>query len=207
MRFLGRLETIPSQYRWAMIPGLLVVMAVAYWYGWHRPQAQEIVVLEDQIRRQSFTLNKYRKIAANYSAFQADVEALELGLRQALAQLPDSKEIPGLIRQISDLGVRTGLQITLLRPQAEQFQEYYAEVPITVKMVGAFHSVGQFFDELARLPRIVSVGKVKLDTRTNKDVVSVNTECLATTYRFLDDDEVHTSATDNKRHNKNRKKR
>ena len=206
MGFLGKLETIPSQYRWAMIPGLLIVVAVAYWYGLHRPKAQEITALQEQIERQRHTLNKYRKVAANYDQFQADVEELEVGLRQALAQLPDSKEIPDLIRQISDLGVRTGLQITLLRPQAEKAREYYAEVPITVKMVGAFHSVGQFFDELARLPRIVSVGKVKLDTSKKKDVVSVNTECLATTYRFLDDDDVESaSATKNKRRRKKRK--
>ena len=74
-----------------------------------------------------------------------------------------------------------------------------------MKMVGAYHAVGQFFDELARLPRIVSVGKVKLDTGKKKDVVSVNTECLATTYRFLDDEDAGESSTQKKRRRKKRR--
>ncbi len=205
MGFLGKLEAIPSQYRWAMIPGLLLLIVAGYWYGMYEPEREKIASLEEQVQRQGLTLQKYRKVAANYAAFQTQVEALEVDLKKALAQLPDSKEIPELIRRISDLGVRTGLQITLLRPQAEQVREYYAEVPITVKMVGAFHSVGQFFDELGRLPRIVSVSKVKLsgESKDKDDVVKVSTECLATTYRFLDDSEaVAPAQTSTKRNRK-----
>jgi type IV pilus assembly protein PilO len=202
MGFLANLEAIPSQYRWGMIPALLLLIAVAYGYGMYKPEGERISRLEEQIKRQQFTLQKYRKVAANYDTFQNQVEALEFDLRQALAQLPDSKEIPDLIRQISDLGVRAGLQITLLRPQAEQVREYYAEVPITVKMVGSFHAVGQFFDELGRLPRIVSVSKVKLDGDSKKDTTTVDTECLATTYRFLEESEVSVPATPHKPHRK-----
>jgi type IV pilus assembly protein PilO len=185
-----------------MIPALLLLIAVAYVYGMYKPEGERISRLEEQIKRQQFNLQKYRKVAANYDTFQNQVEALEFDLRQALAQLPDSKEIPDLIRQISDLGVRAGLQITLLRPQAEQVREYYAEVPITVKMVGSFHAVGQFFDELGRLPRIVSVSKVKLDGDSKKDTTTVDTECLATTYRFLEESEVSVPATPHKPHRK-----
>ena len=202
MGFLAKLEAIPPQYRWGMIPGLLLLVAVAYGYGMYKPEGERISRLEDQIQRQRFTLQKYHKVAANYDTFQTQVEALEIDLRQALAKLPDSKEIPDLIRQISDLGVRTGLQITLLRPQAEQVREYYAEVPITVKMVGPFHAVGQFFDELGRLPRIVSVSKVKLDGETKKDTTTVDTECLATTYRFLEESEASVPVTPDKPHRK-----
>jgi len=202
MGFLVKLELIPPQYRWGMIPALLLLIAVAYGYGVHKPAGERIRSLEEQIQGQKFTLQKYRKVAANYDAFQTQVEALEIDLRQALAQLPDSKEIPDLIRQISDLGVRTGLQITLLRPQAEQVREYYAEVPITVNMVGSFHAVGQFFDELARLPRIISVSKVKLDGDNKQDTTIVGTECLATTYRFLEESEASASVTPDKPHRK-----
>ncbi len=95
-----------------------------------------------------------------------------------------------LIRQISDIGVRSELDITLLRPQPEQLREYYAEVPVTLKMLGAYHSLGQFFDKLAQLPRIISVSKIKLDGRTQENVTRIEAECLATTYRFLDENEA-----------------
>jgi len=202
MGFLAKLELIPPQYRWGMIPALLLLVTVAYGYGMYKPEGERIRSLEEQIQQQNVTLQKYRKVAANYDTFQTQVEALEIDLRQALAQLPDSKEIPDLIRQISDLGVRTGLQITLLRPQAEQVREYYAEVPITVNMVGSFHAVGQFFDELARLPRIISVSKIKLGGDSKQDTTIVDTECLATTYRFLEESEASASVTSDKLHRK-----
>jgi Tfp pilus assembly protein PilO len=72
-------------------------------------------------------------------------------------------------------------------------------------MVGAFHSVGQFFDELGRLPRIVSVNKVKLSGNVKDEVVKVNTECLATTYRFLDQLEARVPDV-NKSKKRHRKK-
>ena len=207
MGFLAKLETIPSQYRWALIPLPLLIVAVSYWYFLYQPEAQVIENLQQQIARQTVTLTQYRQVAANYDKFQKEVEELEVNLRLALAQLPTSKEIPELIRQISDLGVRTGLQITLLRPQAEDMQEFYAAVPITVKMVGAFHAMGQFFDQLSHLPRIISVNKLKLTTtKTDKQKEArIETECLATTYRFLDEQEARVSAAASNptRHRKN----
>ena len=104
--------------------------------------------------------------------------------------LAKRKEIPDLIRQISDLGVQTGLQISLLRPQPEQAKEFYAEVPIIVKVVGDYHAVGQFFDALGRLPRIVSVSNVQMSMRKAK---TLETQCLATTFRFFEEAESHAS--------------
>ncbi len=189
MKFLEKLEAIPAQYRWAMIPGVLLLLGVVYWYFLYQPSAEAITRIEAEITRKRATLREHRQIAAQYDKFRALEEELEVKLRQALVKLPNSKEIPALIRQISDLGVRAGLQITLLRPQAEKVQEFYAEVPLTMKMVGHFHAVGQFFDALARLPRIVSVSQVQMSLTTKSTSSSLTTQCLATTFRFLHDDE------------------
>src|SRR5262245_19809010 len=132
MGFWERLEAIPSQYRWAMIPGLVLVLAVAFWYFLYQPRSEEIAKVEEQIAQKRRTLENYRSVAAKYDSFKAKVAELEGKLHEALLQLPKRQEIPDLIRQISDLGVRTGLQISLLRPQPEQLKEFYAEVPITV---------------------------------------------------------------------------
>jgi type IV pilus assembly protein PilO len=190
MEFLEKLETIPSQYRWAMLPALLLVLATAYWYFLYQPQREAIARLEGQIDQKRAVLDKHLKIAAQYETFKEEVEQLEFDLRQALVQLPDSKEIPDLIRQISDLGVRSGLQITFLRPQAERLQEFYAEVPMTLKVVGSFHSVGRFFDDLAGLPRIISISQVKMGLAANAEAKDLQTECLATTFRFLEVEEA-----------------
>ena len=144
--------------------------------------------LHQQITTKQDELEKHKKIAAQYETFKAQVASLEAELLTLLKLLPESKEIPDLIRQISDLGVRTGLQINLIRPQPEQRKEFYAEVPITVRVKGSYHAAARFFDALARLPRVVSVNDVQIEANTQE------TQCLATTYRFLDEEEVNEAA-------------
>jgi type IV pilus assembly protein PilO len=161
-----------------------LLLGGAYWYFLYQPRAEEIARLEEQIAQTRRTLEKHRSIAAKYDEFRATVARLEEQLREALTQLPKRREIPDLIRQISDLGVRTGLQISLLRPQPEQPKEFYAEVPIAVTVVGPYHAVGQFFDALGRLSRIVSISNIQMAMNAK----TLETQCLATTFRFLEED-------------------
>jgi type IV pilus assembly protein PilO len=184
MGFWEQLEAIPSRYRWLMIPVLLLILGGAYWYFLYQPRAEDIAGIEEQIAQTSRTLEKHRSVAAKYDEFRAKVAKLEEQLHEALTQLPKHREIPDLIRQISDLGVRTGLQISLLRPQPEQPKEFYAEVPIAVTVVGPYHAVGQFFDALGRLSRIVSISNIQMA----KNAKTLETQCLATTFRFLEED-------------------
>jgi type IV pilus assembly protein PilO len=181
-----QLETVPSLYRWVAIPVLLLLLGGAYWYFLYQPRAEDIARLEEQIAQTRRTLEKHRSIAAKYDEFRARVARLEEQLREALTQLPKRREIPDLIRQISDLGVRTGLQISLLRPQPEQPKEFYAEIPIAVTVVGPYHAVGQFFDALGQLSRIVSVSNIQMAMNAK----ILETQCLATTFRFLEEDGV-----------------
>ena len=180
------LEAIPSQYRWAMIPVILGLLWGGYWYFLRKPQAEEIARLEREIALERRTLIEHRKIAAKYDAFKAEVEKTDVRLQQAQLQLPKRKEIPTLIRKISDLGVRTGLQINLLKPQKERPQEFYAEVPILVRVGGPYHAVGEFFDALGRLLRIVSVSDLRL--RVVND--TLETQCVATLFRFIEEQEI-----------------
>jgi type IV pilus assembly protein PilO len=195
MGFLTQLEAIPSKYRWVTIPVIILLIGVSYWYFMYQPKTEDIARVERQVEGRRRTLVKHQKIAAQYDQFRAQVEELEEKLRIALIQLPKRKEIPQLIRQIDDLGVQTGLQISLLRPQPEQPKEFYAEVPITVKIVGDYHAVGQFFDALGRLSRIVSVSDVQMSVKKAKAAQSLETQCLATTFRFFEGSEGQEQAS------------
>jgi type IV pilus assembly protein PilO len=184
MDFWERLEAIPSQYRWLMIPVVLGLLGAVYWNMVYQPQAEEIARLDEQIAQTRGKLEKHRSVAAKYEEFRAKVAAVDRQLQVLLQQLPKDKEIPALIRQISELGVRTGLQISLLRPQPELPKEFYAEVPITVKVIGPYHAVGEFFDALGHLPRLVSVSNIQIAVNAK----TLETQCLATTFRFLEED-------------------
>ena len=188
MEFRERLEAIPPLYRWLAIPGVVVFLAALYWYFLYQPYAEEMSTLQEKIEAGHQTIDKYKQIAAKLEPFRAQVSDLEAKLHALLRELPESREIPGLIRQISDLGIRTGLQISLIKPQPEQRKEFYAEIPIQVRVQGQFHAVGRFFDDLAHLERIISVDGVQIEA------TSQETQCLATTFRFLDEAEANEAA-------------
>ena len=193
MEFMERLEGIPLLYRWLAGPIFVVLLAVLYWYFLYQPYAEEMTALQENITAKRQTVEKYQKIAAQLETFKAQVSELETRLHALLRELPESREIPGMIRQISDLGVRTGLQISLIKPMLEQRKEFYAEIPIQVRVKGQYHAVGRFFDALAHLERVISVDGIQIEA------TSQETQCLATTFRFLDEAEANEVATSAKK--------
>jgi type IV pilus assembly protein PilO len=196
MEFMERLEGIPPLYRWLAIPGFVVLMAALYWHVWYQPYAEEMTALQEKIHAKRQTVEKHRQIAAKLDTFKEQVSDLEAKLHVLLRELPESREIPGMIRQISDVGVRTGLQISLIKPQPEQRKEFYAEIPIQVRVKGQYHAVGRFFDDLAHLERIISVNGIQIEA------TSQETQCLATTFRFLDEAEANEVAASAKKSGK-----
>ena len=193
MEFMARLEGIPSLYRWLAIPGVVVLLAVLYGNFLYQPYAEEMAALQERMNSKRHTMEKYQQIAATLDTFKTQVSDLEARLHALLRELPESREIPGMIRQISDVGVRTGLQINGIKPQPEQRKEFYAEIPIQVRVKGPYHAVGRFFDDLVHLERIISVDEVQIEA------TSQETQCLATTFRFLDEAEAHEMATSAKK--------
>jgi type IV pilus assembly protein PilO len=185
---MEQLDHIPPLYRWLAIPGFMVLMAVLYWHVFYQPHIGEMEALEAKMNATRQTVAKHKRIAARLDTVKAQVSDLEARLRVLLRELPESREIPGMIRQISDVGVRTGLQINLIKPQPEQRKEFYAEIPIQVRVKGQYHAVGRFFDDLAHLERIISVSGIQIEA------ASQETQCLATTFRFLDEAELNEAA-------------
>jgi len=193
MEFMERLDGIPSLYRWLASPVFVLLLAVLYWYFLYQPYSEEMAALQERITSKQQTVEKYQKIAAQLETFRTQVSELEARLHALLRELPESREIPGMIRQISDLGVRTGLQISLIKPMLEQRKEFYAEIPIQVRVKGQYHAVGRFFDDLAHLERVISVDGIQIEA------TSQETQCLATTFRFLDEAEANEVAASAKK--------
>jgi type IV pilus assembly protein PilO len=154
---------------------------------------EEMESLQEKINAKRQTVEKHKQITARLDTFKAQVSDLEARLHTLLRELPESREIPGMIRQISDVGVRTGLQISLIKPQPEQRKEFYAEIPIQVRVKGQYHAVGRFFDDLAHLERSISVSGIQIEA------TSQETQCLATTFRFLDEAEANEVAASAKK--------
>ena len=116
---------------------------------------------------------------------------LEGDLRKAVAQLPDTKEIPDLLSSISSLGRESGLEILQFKQRPEKFEEFYAEVPVDILVRGTYHQVAAFFDKVGHMARIVNVGNVntKSPAKIEGEALELDTACVAVTFRFLDEAE------------------
>jgi type IV pilus assembly protein PilO len=158
-----------------------------YFYSFYLPQQEtlqkkraEMELLERQVR-------ELRVIAANMKRFQEEVAKLREELKLAVSQLPTSKEIPSLLSTISKLGTESGLEFLLFRPLPEVNRDFYAEIPVAIKVKGNYHNVALFFDKVSKLPRIVNINAVSMDNaKQTAGRWEVQTSCTATTFKFIE---------------------
>ena len=136
-------------------------------------------------------LNK-KALAINLPAYKQQMQEMELTFGSLLRQLPDSAEVPDLLVDVTQAGLGRGLEFVLFKPEKERPAEFYAELPISIKVRGTYHELGNFVSDVAALPRIVTFGNIDLksDAKTNKLVMSAT----AKTYRYLDADEISAQA-------------
>ena len=111
---------------------------------------------------------------------------LELMLKKALRQLPNEKQLEVLLTDISNLGKTAGVEIRSFQRQEEIFHDFYAEVPIAIKLDGEYHDIGKFFELLAKLKRIVNMGSIKISVaKESLESTRLRVTGDATTYRFI----------------------
>jgi type IV pilus assembly protein PilO len=126
---------------------------------------------------------KARADEASLRPFRLQAEALRKRLEAAKERLPVEKEIPRLYRQISDLAFQSGLGLALFQPKPPEERAVFAEVPITMTTEAGYHQLGAFFDRMARLPRVVTLGDFKA-TAIDRPTGTVRAEMTLATYVF-----------------------
>ena len=170
--------------------GVAALIVVFYVFWFSLPRSQEIAEIQHTIQALEAERTQLRKTLANRRHIEAESRAVEAAFNQAQAQLPEQKEIPELLRQVSRLGRDSGLEVILFRQQPEQARELYAEVPVQMSVRGGYHEIALFFDQVRRLDRIVNVADVRLqEPRLAGDQMAVDASFSATTYRFLSEEE------------------
>jgi type IV pilus assembly protein PilO len=184
---LGNIVKLPTSKKILILALMIVALAGAYVYAVYLPKYEylnkktvEMGALETQVR-------ELRVVAANMKRFQAEAAKLREELQLAIAQLPTSKEIPTLLATISNLGKEAGLEFLLFRPIPEVNKEFYAEIPVEIRVRGTFNDVAVFFDKVGKLPRIVNITGVSMEgAKEVADHWEINTSCTATTFKFLE---------------------
>jgi len=179
--------------------GYLVLTAVLiYFFVWSdaRPELQQRED-EEQTLRQEFK-NKHAK-AVNLDLYKQQLKDIERSFGALLRQLPGKTEVPNLLVDISQTGLSAGLEEKLFQPQGEVKKDFYAELPIKIRLTGSYHQFGQFVSGIAALPRIVTLHDVDIKS-DNKDAYDqLSLELTAKTYRYLDEDEIASGEADKKK--------
>ncbi len=179
---------------WPVLPklGALVILLVllvfaGYWFDW-KGQLETLASAreKEQQLRDSF-LDK-KKQAVNLEAYRRQLAEIEESFGEMLKQLPNKSEMEALLTDINQAGLGRGLQFELFRPaQRETTSEFYAELPITIKLSGTYHDIGAFASDISQLSRIVTLNDVALSVGKEGGLVL---DATAKTFRYLDDNEV-----------------
>lgn len=162
-----------------LIPSLTVFFFVI------QPNSQKISALEKKIITSMEELNRVRKAARDLPKHEEELRKAQEIFDLTTILLPKSQEIPDLLRNISDIGKQSGLDFLSFTPGVETPKDFYAEIPIDIKIRGPYHNLGLFLDKISKLDRIVSVNNIKtekVDFEGNE--ILITSSCRLVTYRF-----------------------
>jgi type IV pilus assembly protein PilO len=178
----------PALPKLLLLVGILVgVLVIAYFLDW-QGQLDEL----EAGRRQEETLKQAyvdkKRQAVNLDVLRAQLREIETSFGALLKQLPNKSQMEALLVDINQAGLGRGLQFELFRPAPSETQrDFYAELPITVKLTGNYHDMGAFASDIGQLPRIVTLNDMALSV--GKDGM-LTLDAIAKTFRYLDDAEV-----------------
>lgn len=182
---------LPTKQKILILVLALIVEAAALVWFLYLPKYKELDGLKADLSRLQNEIDEKNRIANNLPRLQREYDQLNKELAQALTELPNSKEIPSLLSNITTLGKSAGLDFLVFRPKGESAKDFYAEVPVDITVAGSYYSVANFFAAVANLPRIVNITNVAFtDIKNVNNRMMTKVTCLATTFRFLDKKEI-----------------
>ncbi len=173
----------------------VVILLLAYLLM-GRGQREELEGLESKETTLRADFEKEQQRAVNLEPLKQQLAQMEQVLQQMLRQLPSKTEMPDLIIDVSQTALSSGLNNELFQPGAESLQEFYAEKPIALRLVGSYHQFGAFVSGVASLPRVVilTMHDINLKPKDNKGVITpggaLELSGTVKTYRYLDDAEL-----------------
>ena len=189
-QLLNQILGLPRQQKTGILAGLIIFLLIIGYFYIYLPGDDKLTKLAEEITGVRSDRDKKKALSANLPKLQKEVQEWDAKLKAAVAQLPDRKEIPDLLSSLSTKARESGLEILLFRPRAENFQEFYAEIPVDIVVRGGFFNAVTFFDEVGKLNRLVNIDNIDLkNPKVGGDQVALEISTLATTYRFLDEAE------------------
>lgn len=179
----------PFVFRAAVIVLLFVAVVAGGFYM--KVVREEMPRLERAEREESDLKQNFetrQRQAANLDAYKVQLEEMERSFGTMLRQLPNQTEVPNLLVDISQTGLAAGLEERLFQPSPEIRRDFYAELPISIRLVGSYHEMGEFVSGIAALPRIVTLHDIQIAQEGDRAPTGrLVLDVTAKTYRYLDE--------------------
>lgn len=187
---IERVAKLPNNQKIGVVVAIYVLVAVGYYFLLWVPQGETLTALQETHARLETERAETQAIADNLESFRLEVEELNEELNRALKALPNERNFDQLMSRMETLAKRIGLDVLLLEPRPDVFKDFYAEVPFRLEVMGSYHEVALFFYRLGTMARIVNVQDIGMgQPETKNGKVVLKTTAIATTYRFLDEEE------------------
>ncbi|WP_417915113.1 type 4a pilus biogenesis protein PilO [Candidatus Electronema sp. JM] len=169
----------------ALAAGLIAAPIAAFFFLFYQPKQEEITGLETQQADLTKKVDEARVAEANYPKHQEELKQAEQKFEQISVILPKGPEIPALLRNISDLGRKAGLEFTSFVPGGETLKDFYAEIPVSIAIKGPYHNIGYFLGEVSGLDRLVTVDNINMGSPMEvAGDMMLTSSCNLLTYRY-----------------------
>jgi len=179
--------------KWPLAPKIIVltlvvlfIVALGAYFDW-KDQWDSLQTAEQEEGRLKTQFTEKKAKAINYDLYVQQLAEVEQSFGALVKQLPNRSEIDALLTDINQAGLGRGLQFDLFRPAPqERMADFYAELPITIKITGNYHDIGAFASDVAALPRIVTLNDIAIVN----DKGTLTMDAVAKTFRYLDEEEM-----------------
>lgn len=194
-----RINELSKIQRILVCVGIFAVIFVLFWFLSYWPRWQSIGKLDSEYKRLTADLERSKKNAQQLESLRKEFESKQRDFNLVMKSLPEKEEISSLLTGISQSGQQAGLEFLLFQPQGEINKNFYAEIPVSIRVQGGYHNVAEFFDKVANLSRIVNIRNIQISREKGGALI---TSCEAVTYKFIE-----TQPTNGKAGNKKLKKK
>jgi len=181
--FFEKIEKIKMPVRMVILIGTVVLLGGLFVWFVYIPKTEEINKVKEEIATLEQKLNKAKIMVKRLKQFEAEWAEVDTQFKEALKLLPNTKEIPTLLKTITQLGSDSQLEFRLFSPQRERPQDFYVEIPVSIEVSGNYHNVAIFFDKVGAMERIVNILNVSMNPAKERST-TLSTKCDAVTYRF-----------------------
>lgn len=188
-----KVGNISKVHRILICVATFIVIAGSFVYFLYLPKFEKLDQLNSDYKDLEKRFVSAKKRAAQLNQYREKMKIAEAQYKTAMKALPDKKEIPSLLTNITESGQEAGLEFLLFQPNAEINKGFYAEIPVSIKVTGHYNNVELFFDKVSKLSRIVNIKDIVI--ATSGEGKGLNSSCTAITYRFVKTEEKGAADT------------